>query len=229
MDGNGRWANARSAARRRSSGGARAARAIVESARETGIRVLTVFAFSSENWQRPRAEVRLLLDLFRRTIQRELGSLHDNNVRLSFIGERDHFSAGLQRAMETAETRTRDNDGLDLVVAVDFGGRWDVVRAAREMARDCAAGRLDPDGITEAVFGRYRSLAHVREPDLFIRTGGERRISNFLLWDLAYSELYFTDRLWPDFDREALEEAIDWYARRERRFGRLPEAAAPGR
>lgn len=229
MDGNGRWATARGLPRAAGHrAGARAARAIVESAREVGVKVLTLFAFSSENWQRPRTEVRVLLDLFRRTIQRELDALHENNVRVSFIGERGHFSAGLQRAMETAEMRTRDNDGLDLVVAVDFGGRWDVVRAAREIARECVAGRLDPEALDEDLFAAYTSLSHVPAPDLFIRTGGERRISNFLLWDLAYSELYFTDRLWPDFDREALREAVDWFARRERRFGRLPEAAAPG-
>ena len=229
MDGNGRWASQRGmprAAGHRS--GARAARDIVETAREIGLKTLTLFAFSSENWQRPRAEVRLLLDLFRRTIRREIGSLHDNGVRLSFIGERSHFSDALQREMAQAEERTRDNAALNLVIAIDYGGRWDIVQATRRIAWACAAGEIAPDDIDESCFGEHMSLSALGAPDLFIRTGGERRVSNFLLWDLAYSELYFSDELWPDFDKASLSEAVDWFAHRQRRFGRLPQAAAPG-
>lgn len=229
MDGNGRWASRRGlprAAGHRS--GAQAARAIVESAREQGVRTLTLFAFSSENWQRPRAEVRLLLDLFRRTIRREIASMHDNGVRLSFIGQRDHFSRALQREMADAEQRTRDNQAINLVIAIDYGGRWDLVQAARQIAQECCTGTLDPDAVDESTVARHTALAAFSDPDLFIRTGGERRVSNFLLWGLAYSELYFSDTLWPDFDGDRLAEAIDWFGQRQRRFGRLPQTAATG-
>ncbi|MES1947344.1 UDP pyrophosphate synthase [Salinisphaera sp. C84B14] len=229
MDGNGRWANRRGlprAAGHRS--GAQAVRSIVESAREQSVKTLTLFAFSSENWQRPKTEVRVLLDLFRRTIRREIDSMHDSGVRLSFIGEREHFSQALQQEMAQAEQRTRDNNGLNLIIAIDYGGRWDLVQAARQLARDCCEGRLGPDDIDEHSLGVRMALAEHAPPDLFIRTGGERRISNFLLWDLAYSELYFSDELWPDFDGNSLACAIEWFGQRQRRFGRLPQAAATG-
>lgn len=229
MDGNGRWASHRG--RPRAVGhraGAQAARAIVESARVQGVKTLTLFAFSSENWQRPRAEVRVLLDLFRRTIRREIDAMHENGVRLHFIGQRSHFSEALQREMREAEDRTRDNTAIKLVIAIDYGGRWDLVQAARRAAEDCQAGLLAPEALDETCFARYTQLAGFRAPDLFIRTGGERRVSNFLLWDLAYSELYFSDELWPDFDGQSLADAIQWFGRRQRRFGRLPQAVAPG-
>ncbi len=229
MDGNGRWASARG--RPRTVGhraGAQAARSIVENARKHGIKVLTLFAFSSENWQRPKAEVRVLLDLFRRTIRREVADLKANGVRLHFIGERSQFSRSLQADMLNAERETATNDALQLLVAVDYGGRWDIVRAARALAMDCAQGVLDPDAIDEACFARQLSLSDFGPPDLFVRTGGERRISNFLLWDLAYSELYFADTLWPDFDAGALDEAVAWYGKRQRRFGRLEPGAVSG-
>ncbi|MES1930365.1 UDP pyrophosphate synthetase [Salinisphaera dokdonensis CL-ES53] len=193
-----------------------------------GVKTLTLFAFSSENWQRPRAEVRLLLDLFRRTIRREIDSMHANGVRLSFIGERSHFSDALRREMSKAEEKTLGNDALSLVIAIDYGGRWDIVEATRRIARECAAGTLSTDEIDESHVGRHMALSQFGAPDLFIRTGGERRVSNFLLWDLAYSELYFSDELWPDFNDESLANAIEWFAQRQRRFGRLPQAVAPG-
>lgn len=229
MDGNGRWASRRGlprAAGHRS--GAQAVRAIVESAREQNVKTLTLFAFSSENWKRPRTEVRVLLDLFRRAIRREIAAMHDNGVRLCFIGQRDHFSEALQREMRDAEHLTRANGAIDLVIAIDYGGRWDVVQAARHLAEECCAGRLDPHAIDEQALARHTALAGFSDPDLFIRTGGERRVSNFLLWDLAYSELYFSDTLWPDFDSDSLAQAIDWFGQRQRRFGQLPQTAVPG-
>jgi len=228
MDGNGRWASRRGLLR--ASGhraGAKSARGVVESARKNDVKVLTLFAFSSENWQRPRAEVQILMTLFRRTLRRQLPDLVANGVRLSFIGERSRLSAALRTDMADAESRTRDNDVLDLVIALDYGGRWDIAQAARALADACDRGDLAPGDIDEKAIGQQMSLCRFGQPDLFIRTGGERRVSNFLLWDLAYSELYFTDCLWPDFDARALRDAIEWYAQRERRFGGLPAAAAP--
>lgn len=220
MDGNGRWASARGLPRAAGHrAGTKAARTIVESSRKLGIKTLTLFAFSSENWRRPKGEVGLLMDLFLRSIRRELADLKRNDVRLHFIGSRDRFSTALQREMTNAERDTTANDGLQLVIAVDYGGRWDAAQAARALAQECMRGHMDPNAIDEAQLARHMSLNKHGAPDLFIRTGGERRLSNFLLWDLAYSELYFTDTLWPDFDAAALETAVDWYASRERRFG----------
>lgn len=222
MDGNGRWAAARGAPR--SSGhraGARAAREVVEAASRMGVEVLTLFAFSSENWHRPEREVRVLMDLFLRTIREETPELRTNGVRLHFIGERSHFPEALRRGMSRAEASTSDNDGLQLLIAVDYGGRWDIVQAARHLAAEVAETRLAPADIDEVRFAEAMSLAEYPAPDLFIRTGGERRLSNFLLWDLAYTEMYFSDALWPDFDADAFAEAVDWFAGRERRFGRL--------
>lgn len=223
MDGNGRWASRRGLPRAAGHrAGAKCARAVVESAQKSRVSALTLFAFSSENWCRPRPEVRLLMDLFRRTIRRELGELDANGVRLSFIGERSRLSSALREDMADAEQRTRDNDALDLVVALDYGGRWDIAQATRALAQACENGSLKPESIDEGAIAQHMSLCRLGQPDLFIRTGGERRVSNFLLWDLAYSELYFTDCLWPDFDDAALHDAIAWYEQRERRFGGLP-------
>ncbi len=225
MDGNGRWASGRGLPRAAGHrAGAKIAHEIVESASKAGVGTLTLFAFSSENWKRPRTEVRLLMDLLRRTIRKELVSLDANNVRMHFIGDRTRFSRALANEMQSAEARTAENTGLRLLIAVDYGGRWDIVDRARALARACARGELDPESITEEYFSQGLSLGSFSPPDLFIRTGGERRISNFLLWDLAYSELYFTDVLWPDFGPARLYDALDWYAGRERRFGSL---AAP--
>lgn len=222
MDGNGRWASGRGQPRAAGHrAGAKTVREIVESTQDLGIKTLTLFAFSSENWQRPKAEVRVLLDLFLRTLRRELKDLKKNDVSLHFIGSRSRFAPALQKEMAEAEAETDGNQGLQLVVAVDYGGRWDVIQAAQQLAQRCARGELDPDAVDEALFSSHMTLHTLGAPDLFIRTGGERRLSNFLLWDLAYSELYFTDTLWPDFDANQLDEALAWYSGRDRRFGRV--------
>jgi len=225
MDGNGRWASRRGLPRAAGHrAGARTARKIVESTREHGIKTLTLFAFSSENWFRPKAEVKVLLELFLRTLRRELTDLRKNNVRLHFIGSRQRLSSMLQQEMAHAEHVTQANDGLQLVIAIDYGGRWDITQAAATLAAQCARGELAPEAIDEASLAQHLCLHPFGEPDLFVRTGGESRVSNFLLWDLAYSELYFSALLWPDFDRDALAAAVAWYASRDRRYGRLPRA-----
>lgn len=227
MDGNGRWARSRGLPRAAGHrAGAKVTHDFVEAVSDAGVSALTLFAFSSENWQRPASEVRLLMDLLRRTIRKELVSLHANNVRMQFIGNRRRFSTALLDEMVNAERRTADNTGLRLLIAVDYGGRWDIVSRAQSLARACMRGELDPAEIEEENFSAGLSLGGVSPPDLFIRSGGEHRISNFLLWDLAYSELFFSDVLWPDFRRHHLEEALAWYAGRERRFGRVPGSAA---
>lgn len=222
MDGNGRWASQRGLPRTAGHhAGAKTVRAVVEQAADMGVEVLTLFAFSSENWQRPPTEVRVLMDLFLRTIRRELAELQKNGVRLRFIGNRDNLSANLCRSMAEAEELTSENTRLQLVVAVDYGGRWDIFNAARRLARECVAGRMNVEDLTEEHFAEGMALHGHPAPDLFIRTGSEKRVSNFLLWDMAYSELYFSDVLWPDFDREELARAVDWFNSRDRRFGRV--------
>lgn len=226
MDGNGRWAAARGKARTHGHrAGARTTRRVVEAARKLDLKVLTLFAFSSENWQRPSPEVRVLMNLFLRTLRREAPDLRANGVRLRFIGERDRLAPALQRNMRQAEQLTADNAAMELLVAMDYGGQWDIVQAARALSVDCLAGRLEPSAIDAGRFRNAMSMAAYPPPDLFIRTGGERRISNFLLWDLAYTELYFADTLWPDFGPEQLASAVAWYAGRERRFGRVSPVA----
>ena len=229
MDGNGRWARQRGRARAAGhQAGFRTTRAVVEACVRRDIRALTLFAFSSENWSRPPSEVGLLMDLFLRALRSEVDKLRDNNVRIRFIGERRAFQAKLREQMERAEARTADNDGLDLAIAVNYGGRWDIVTAARNVARDVGEGRLALDDISIESFGSYVSLAGLSDPDLFIRTGGEKRISNYLLWHLAYTELYFTDVLWPDFSDVELGNALDFYAGRQRRFGRTGDQVGGG-
>ncbi len=226
MDGNGRWAEARG--RPRTFGhkaGVGSVRAVVEASANLGIEALTLFAFSSENWQRPQNEVSVLMDLFLVSLRRELRRLSENGVRLRVIGGREALSPKLQERIAAAEAQTRANTGLQLCIAANYGGRWDIVEAARRIARAAAEGRLDPTDLDEGRFAGELSLADLPAPDLFIRTGGESRISNFLLWQLAYSELYFTDTLWPDFDARAYDEALAWYAGRQRRFGRTPAQA----
>ncbi len=221
MDGNGRWAKRRGMPRPAGHReGVKSVRRIVEGCRERGIGALTLFAFSSENWRRPITEVNLLMELFISTLKKEVKDLHKNGVQVRFIGERSAFNKKLQKLMNETETLTGENTGLRLSIAVNYGGRWDVVNAAQHLARKVATGRISPDDIDERMFGRYVALADLPEPDLFIRTGGERRISNYLLWQLAYTELFFTDTLWPDFDDACLADAIDWYRGRQRRFGR---------
>jgi undecaprenyl diphosphate synthase len=220
MDGNGRWAVQRK--RPRTFGhqaGLKALRRTVEHCGRLGIKQLTVFAFSSENWSRPRQEVGRLMELFMRALDKEARELHENNVRVRFIGDVSAFSPELQEKMRHAEAQTRDNDRMTLNVAANYGGRWDIVNAARRLAADVAEGRLPAGQIDEDSFGACLALADCGDPDLFIRTGGEMRISNFLLWQSAYTELYFTPVLWPDFDPDALDQAISAYRTRQRRFG----------
>ena len=227
MDGNGRWAKARH--RPRSFGhnaGRKAVREVVEGCLRKGVEALTLFAFSSENWQRPQDEVGALMDLFVRALDKEVDELHGNGVRLRFIGELDAFEEPLQNRMLAAMKRTVGNDKLQMNVAVNYGGRWDIVQAARKAAVAVARGELPIEALDEAMFDRGTCLADVPPLDLFIRTGGDRRVSNFLLWQMAYAELYFTDTLWPDFNQVSLQHAIDDFARRERRFGRTGDQVA---
>ena len=224
MDGNGRWARQRSLMRTIGHReGAKTVRRVVKACGERGIEVLTLFAFSSENWRRPRPEVEVLMNLFLTTLRREIRRLHAANVRMRFIGDRSAFATALQDYIAQAEQRTAANTGLTLVIAANYGGRWDIAQASRRVADEVAAGRLRTDEITVELLHRYTCLADLPEPDLFIRTGGEQRVSNFLLWQLAYTELYFTDRLWPDFDVQDLDAACAAFASRQRRFGRTSE------
>jgi len=221
MDGNGRWARQRRLPRVAGHrAGVDAVKEVVRACGERGISVLTLFAFSSENWQRPKEEVGVLMGLFMAALDNQVRKLHDNNIRLSIIGDRSAFSAALQQRITQAEVLTRENSGLRLCVAANYGGRWDITEATRRIAAKVASGEIDPLAISEATVSRHLSLAGLPEPDLFIRTGGEERISNFLLWQLAYTELYFSPTLWPDFKREEFDIALASYASRERRFGR---------
>ncbi|TAN07306.1 MAG: di-trans,poly-cis-decaprenylcistransferase [Rhodanobacteraceae bacterium] len=223
MDGNGRWARRR--ARPRSFGhraGQKAVRATVKYCLQRGVDVLTLFAFSSENWKRPSVEVGALMDLFLRALDKEIDELHANAVRVRFFGNLAAFSDTLRTRMQAAAVRTAGNARLTLNVCVSYGGRWDIARAIRLAAEAATRGELDPAAITEDTVAPYFCLADVPPPDLFIRTGGEHRISNFLLWQLAYTELYFTDTLWPDVDAAELDRALADYAHRERRFGCTP-------
>jgi undecaprenyl diphosphate synthase len=222
MDGNGRWAAARGLPRveghRR---GVEALRKTVRAAGEMGIRCLTIFSFSSENWQRPAAEVRDLMGLLRLFIRRDLAELHGSGVRVRVIGERDSLDPEIRRLLEEAEGLTRANTGLLLVVAFNYGARDEIARAMRRIAANVASGAMKPDAITEELIGQNLDAPDIADPDLIIRTSGEQRLSNFLLWQAAYSELVFTPVYWPDFDRAVLEQAIEEYRRRERRFGGL--------
>jgi undecaprenyl diphosphate synthase len=220
MDGNGRWARGRGlpriAGHRK---GVEAVRELVTACGERGVPYLTLFAFSSENWRRPESEVRLLLELFLMALDKEVKKLHTNNVRFRVIGDIERFGPKLGARIRDAEALTRDNRGLILTIAANYGGRWDITQACKALAREAAAGRLDPEVIVADSLEPHLSMAGIPEPDLFIRTGGEQRISNFLLWQLAYTELYFSPVLWPDFDRVQFEQALASFASRQRRFG----------
>ena len=230
MDGNGRWARNRNLPRPMGHReGVKAVRRAVEACRERGIEALTLFAFSSENWRRPKAEVSLLMELFVHTIRKEIDELDRNGVRVRFIGERSAFDAKMRNLMDEAERKTAVNQGLALVIAVNYGGRWDIATAARQLAAHAVAGKISIDDIDSEALGRCLSIADLPEPDLFIRTGGEQRISNYLLWQLAYTELYFTDLLWPDFDDAAFEEALRSFAGRQRRFGQTGDQVEQSR
>jgi undecaprenyl diphosphate synthase len=222
MDGNGRWAAARGLPRveghRR---GVETLRRTVRAAGDLGISFLTIFSFSSENWSRPPSEITDLMGLLRRFIRKDLAELHNSNVRVRIIGERDDLDRDIRLLLQEAEDLTRNNDGLTLVVAFNYGARQEIARAARKLAIEVAAGRLSPDDITPERLGGHMHAPDIPDPDVIIRTSGEQRLSNFLLWQAAYSELVFVPINWPDFDRAALEGAIEEYRRRERRFGGL--------
>jgi undecaprenyl diphosphate synthase len=220
MDGNGRWAQRRRlpriAGHRR---GAEAVRATVRACAERGIAYLTLFAFSSENWRRPAEEVALLMKLFKTALQNEVDKLHANAVRVKVVGDTSRFDPKLRKLIERAEELTAANHALTLTIAANYGGRWDILQAMNRLLRE----NPSPGEINENLISPYLAMSYAPEPDLFIRTGGEQRISNFLLWQLAYTELYFTESLWPDFDAAALDQAIASYRSRERRFGRTSE------
>src|SRR5947207_10948152 len=225
MDGNGRWAKKRFlprvAGHRK---GVEAVREIVKACIERGVEYLTLFAFSSENWRRPQEEVTVLMQLFLRALEQEVGKLHNNDIRFKVVGDLSPFDTRIVELVRQGETLTKDNKRLTLTVAANYGGRWDVLQAAERCRIE------DPVApITEERLARFLSMAYAPEPDLFIRTGGEQRVSNFLLWQVAYTELYFTEALWPDFDAAALDEAIASYQRRERRYGRTSEQLAASR
>lgn len=226
MDGNGRWAQARG--RPRGFGhrnGGRAARRIIEHASDIGLPALTLYAFSSENWQRPASEVSLLMELLLGTLRRELDEFHRRGARLRFIGDRSRLAPDLIEEMGRAERRTSANTGLCLNIAIGYGSQQDLVRVMRELAEKVRSGELSPEQITPVLIDTHLALGGMPPVDLFVRTGGESRLSNFLLWELAYTELYFTDRFWPDFRPEDLDAAIEWYRGRDRRFGAVEASA----
>lgn len=230
MDGNGRWAIKRHLPRIAGhKAGVETVRGIVQSCAKKGVEVLTLFAFSSENWRRPEKEVGLLMDLFVTALNHEVKKLHKNNVKLRVIGERSAFKKKLQDSINEAEMLTKNNTGLEFVIAANYGGRWDITQAAKKVGELIKAGELEPSDVTPDLLDSYVSLSGLPEPDLFIRTGGEKRVSNFLLWQLAYTELYFTDTLWPDFKADAFETALDSFAGRQRRFGRTGEQVEKSR
>ncbi len=228
MDGNGRWAKLRRlprvAGHRR---GVETVRGIIRASIERGIEYLTLFAFSSENWRRPQEEVSILMDLFMRALEQEVAKLHQNAIRFRVVGDLSRFDPRIRELVTAGEELTRGNTRLTLTIAANYGGRWDIAQAARRYYR-AHRGALEPDAPLDVeALAPYLSMSYAPEPDLFVRTGGEQRISNFLLWQLAYAELYFTDMLWPDFDAAALDDAIASYRARERRFGRTSEQLQP--
>ena len=224
MDGNGRWAQKRFMPRAVGhKAGVKAVRKIVEYCASHKIEVLTLFAFSSENWRRPEAEVSLLMELFMVALQREIDKLHRNNICLRFIGDRTAFSEKLQQKMSEGETKTQGNTALTLVVAANYGGHWDMCQAFNNVVEKMNSGEINREAISEQLIEQYLSTAGLPDPDLFIRTGGEQRVSNFMLWQLAYTEMYFTPTLWPDFDQNILKDAIKSFKSRQRRFGHTGE------
>jgi undecaprenyl diphosphate synthase len=224
MDGNGRWAQRRGLPRHAGhQAGVESVRTVIEECIRAGVRVLTLFAFSSENWRRPRSEVDLLFDLFLTLLRREARRLKANGVRLRVIGDRAGFGDKLRRRIDEAEQMTAEGGRLTLQIAANYGGRWDITAAARALCLQVRAGGLDPEEVDEQRLAAALSFPDLPDPDLFVRTGGEQRLSNFLLWQSAYSELYFTETLWPDFGSEAFREALRAFAGRERRFGRTAE------
>ncbi len=224
MDGNGRWAKERNKPRYLGHrAGARAVEKAIEIASKLKIQVLSLFAFSSENWQRPKEEVQYLMRLFSIILKSKVKKLHKNNVQFRVIGDVHRFSEKIRSNIIAAERLTKKNTGLKLVIAANYGGRWDIVQAARKLANKAVEKKINPNDISEEVFDEHLMLADLPPPDLFIRTSGEQRISNFFLWQLAYSELYFTKAYWPDFDEEAFLKALSDFKQRKRRFGKIDE------
>jgi undecaprenyl diphosphate synthase len=220
MDGNGRWAKQRNLPRTVGhKHGAEAVRRTVRAAAELGIGYLTLFGFSSENWSRPEREIEDLMGLLRLYLRSETAELHKNNVRIRIIGDRSRLARDIVQLIEQAESTTSGNTGLTAVLALSYGGRQDITHAARALAREAVAGRLDPEAIDEDIFSRKLTTADIPDPDLLIRTSGEQRISNFLIWQLAYTEFVFQDVLWPDFDERSLADAVEEFRRRDRRYG----------
>lgn len=224
MDGNGRWAKQRLQPRFMGHrAGVKAVEGIVKRCGELGVEVLSLFAFSSENWRRPGKEVSLLMELFSHALNNQVKKLHQNNIKLQIIGDLSGFSTSIQKQVAQAHALTRNNNGLILNIAANYGGRWDITQSVRQLAEQVARGELEAEAISEEMINSHLSTASLPEPDLFIRTGGEQRVSNFLLWQMAYTEFYFTDVLWPEFDAGQLNKAIESFTRRERRFGRTSE------
>jgi undecaprenyl diphosphate synthase len=224
MDGNGRWAKQKGKMRTFGhKAGVESVRASVRFARKNDISALTLFAFSSENWKRPKDEVFVLMELFKLVLSSEIKKLHKNGVRLKVIGDLSAFDDGLVKKIKAAETLTENNTELNLNIAANYGGRWDITQAAKLIAQDVAKGNLLADDVDESVFDSYTCFAQLPDLDLLIRTGGEQRISNFLLWQSAYAEFYFTDILWPDFNEQVFTDAISAYNERQRRFGKISE------
>ena len=227
MDGNGRWAKQhglpRIAGHRR---GVDSVRLLIRRCAELGIPYLTLFAFSSENWRRPATEVKLLMDLLRATLDNEVRKLHENEVRVRVVGERSRLNPRIRSLIADAEALTANNTRLNVTIALNYGGRWDIAQACRRIAEEVREGRLAPESVDTGTIERFLSTCFLPEPDLFIRTGGEQRISNFLLWQLAYCELYFTEVLWPEFGPEAFDHALSSFAQRQRRFGQTGDQVA---
>lgn len=229
MDGNGRWAKKRflpRAAGHRA--GVKATRMLVENCARHGVKALTIFAFSSENWNRPEKEVSSLMSLFITTLGSEVKRLNQQNVRVRFIGDRGRFPEKLQDCIAGSEKLTEDNTGLNLNIAASYGGRWDIVNTCKKIAQKILSGDIAIDDITEDIFADEISFDKLPDPDLLIRTGGESRISNFLIWHLAYTELYFSDVLWPDFDDQELKKSLEWFSKRQRRFGKTSRQVQSG-
>lgn len=224
MDGNGRWAKNKKQPRVAGHrAGVKTLRNLIEHAVRIQLKTLSVYAFSRENWQRPEKEVHLLMDLFMTALNSEVKDLHENNVCLKFIGDKTDFSEKLQKTIKQSEDLTSKNTGLSLNVAANYSGRWDITKGVQSLAKDIASGKLKSEQVVESLISANLCLAGAEEPDLFIRTGGEQRISNYFLWQLAYTELYFTDTLWPDFSSDELDKAISWFTSRQRRFGKTSE------
>ncbi|EDT03497.1 polyprenyl diphosphate synthase [Burkholderia ambifaria] len=227
MDGNGRWATERRLPRVAGhTRGVDAVRAVVEGCARAGVEYLTLFAFSSENWRRPNDEVSFLMRLFITALEREIGKLHANGIRLRVVGDLERFEPRIRELIRRAETKTARNTRLTLTIAANYGGRWDILQATKKLVEQAVREGREVD-VTEDAFAPHLAMAYAPEPDLFIRTGGEQRVSNFLLWQLAYAEFYFTDKYWPDFDGAALANAIASYTERERRFGRTSAQLEP--